>query len=126
MPPEDASRAEGESGGGRDWSDKLAYGDSPEAAIPEYVGESDHWDRWHYGIYLGALLLVVGVVRLSLPVMLAGYLIAPTAIYLDARYLDSVTPTWQPDYGLYLVGTLLFPVLTIPMYLYRRRELRVP
>jgi hypothetical protein len=124
MPAEDEVRGEGAEA--HDWSDRLAYGESPEAAIPVYDAESDHWDRWHYGIYLGALLLLVGTVRLSLPFLLAGYVITPIAIYLDARYLDSVSLNWRPDFGLYLVGTLLFPVLTIPMYLYRRRELRAP
>ncbi|WP_435181090.1 hypothetical protein [Halorussus sp. AFM4] len=107
----------------RGWEDSLAYGEDSEVSVPAYDAESDHWDRWHYGLYLAAAFLVVGAVRSSLPFLFAGFLLAPAAMYLDARYLDSVTPNWQPDTGLHLVGTLLFPFLMIPAYLYRRREL---
>lgn len=108
---------------GRDWGETLAYGGDSEAAVPEYDAASDHWDRWHYGLYLAAALLAVGAFRGSLALLLGGYLLAPVAMYLDARYLDSVTANWQPDTGLHTVGTLLFPPLMIPAYLYRRREL---
>jgi hypothetical protein len=57
--------------------------------------------------------------------MLPGYLLVPIAMYLDSRYLESVTPRWDADTGLYVIGSLLFPVLVIPMYLYWRRELRI-
>ncbi|NHN61665.1 MULTISPECIES: hypothetical protein [Halorussus] len=90
--------------------------------MPEYDGESDHWGRWHYGLYLGSVHLVVEVIRSSLALMVVGCLLAPVAMHLDARGLDSVSPNWRPDTGLHLVGTLLFPFL-IPAYRYRRREL---
>ena len=108
---------------GRDWGETLAYGGGSEATVPEYDAESDHWDRWHYGVYLGSVLLVAGALKWSLPLLLSGYVVVPVAMYLDSRYLDSVTLNWQPDTGLHVVGTLLFPFLMIPAYLYRRREL---
>ena len=110
--------------GATDWSDNLSYGGDTEVAVPEHGGESEHWSRWHYGIYLGAALLLVGAVKVSLVFLLPGYLLVPIAMHLDSRYVESVTPRWQRDTGLYIIGSLLFPVVMIPMYLYRRRELR--
>lgn len=123
MPPEESSRSEGKQETS-DWSDTFAYGGRSGTAIPEDDTESDHWSRWHYGVYLGAALLLVGVFRGSLFVLVTGYLLVPVTMYLDSRYLESVTTGWQPDVGLYVIGSLLFPVLMIPAYLYRRRELR--
>ena len=102
----------------------LAYGGDSAVPTPGRASESEYWHRWHYGIYLGAALLLVGVLRWSLVFLLPGYVLVPVAMYLDSRYVESVTPRWQRDTGLYVVGSLLFPVLMIPMYLYRRHELR--
>lgn len=109
-----------------DWSDSLAYGGDSEATVEKLEAHSEHWSRWHYGVYLSAVLLVVGAFRWSLAPLLAGYLLAPITMYLDSQYLEDVTIGWQPDVGLYLVGTLLFPILMIPGYLYKRRELLGP
>ena len=107
-----------------DWSDQLLYGGDSDVTIPEFEDESDYWSLWHYGIYLGAVLLLLGLVRSSLVPLVAGYLLVPITMHLDSRYLESVTPMWKADTGLYVIGSLLFPVLMIPIYLYRRRELR--
>jgi hypothetical protein len=107
-----------------DWSDQLLYGSDSDVPVPEFEDESDHWSLWHYGIYLGAVLLLLGLVRSSLVPLVAGYLLVPITMHLDSRYLESVTPMWEADTGLYVIGSLLFPVLLIPIYLYRRRELR--
>jgi hypothetical protein len=124
MPPGDGN-ANGPSGETPDWSDGLAYEGDSEIAVPEYGDGSERWNRWHYGIYVGVALLLFGVARSSLALMLPGYLLVPIAMYLDSRYLESVTPRWDADTGLYVIGSLLFPVLVIPMYLYWRRELRI-
>ena len=123
MPPGESLRGEREEESG-DWTDALAYEGDAEVASPERDGNPEHWDRWHYGIYLGAALLLVGALEGALLPLAAGYAIVPPAMYLDSRYLDSVTTGWQSDVGLYVVGSLLFPVLMVPVYLYRRRELR--
>lgn len=125
MAPQESPRNE-ESEEATDWTDTLAYGGDSEAAVEKFDGHSEHWSRWHYGVYLSAVLLVVGLYKLSLTFLVAGYLLGPITMYLDSQYLEDVTTGWQPDVGLYLVGTLLFPVLIIPAYLYKRRELRGP
>lgn len=108
------------------WSDSLSYGGgSRESSDPDPADEidSEYWDRWHYGIYVAALLLLIGVIQWSLAPLVVGYLLVPITIHLDSRYLESVTPGWQRDTGLYVLGSVLAPFLLIPMYLYRRREL---
>lgn len=105
-----------------DWSDSLSSEETSGAAVQEHGSESEHWSGWYYGIYVGTTLLLVGVVEMSLALLLPGYLLVPIAMYFDSRYVESVTPRWQRDPGLYILGSLLFPVLMIPIYLYRRRE----
>jgi len=61
-----------------------------------------------------------------LPLILAGWVLVPATMYLDSRYLESVTARWQADTGLHPVGSSLFPAVSAPAYLYRRRELRAP
>lgn len=123
MPLEDRSRGEGEAETS-DWSDTLAHEGGPRATVPELDSESEYWSRWYYGLYLATAMLLVGAYRGSLLLLATGYLLVPIAMYLDSRYLESVTIGWQRDVGLYVVGSLLFPVLMIPAYLYQRRELR--
>ena len=125
MPPGESPRNERERETGN-WSDTLAYEGNPGSAIPERDDESEYWNRWYYGVYLAAASLVVGALEGTLLLLVAGYLLAPIAMYFDSRYLESVTTGWKRDVGLYVVGSLLFPVLMIPIYLYRRRELRSP
>lgn len=122
MAPQGSPRSE-ESEEDADWSDTLAYGGDSQVTVEELDAHSERWSRWHYGVYLSGVLLVIGVVRWSLAPLAAGYLLGPIAMYFDSQYLEDVTTGWQPDVGLYLVGSLLFPILIIPAYLYKRREL---
>lgn len=123
MPPEESSRSEEEQGTS-DWSDTLAHEGGSRTAISERDTESEYWHRWYYGVYLATAMLLVGAYRGSLLILVLGYFLVPITMYLDSRYLESVTTGWQRDVGLYVIGSLLFPVLMIPAYLYQRRELR--
>lgn len=108
------------------WSDTLPYEGNSEISVPELGIESEHWSRWYYGIYAGTVLILIGAIRGSFLLLVAGYLLVPITMYLDSGYIESVTPGWQRDSGLYVLGSLLFPVLLIPAYLYQRRELQRP
>jgi hypothetical protein len=123
MPPEDSSQSEEERDTG-DWSDSLAHEGNSKMPVSECDTASEFWNRWYYGVYLGAGLLLVGAYKGSLLLLVGGYLLVPITMYLDSRYLESVTTGWQPDVGLYVIGSLLFPVLMVPAYLYKRRELQ--
>ena len=119
----DEDPREGDSRTERHWSETLPYRGGSVVA-PDYDAESDFFDRWHYGIYLAAVLLIAGVAWRSLALLVAGYVLVPVFVHLDSRYVESVTPGWQRDTGLYVLGAILAPFLLIPGYLYRRRELR--
>jgi hypothetical protein len=116
--PEDGSREEAH------WSDDLPYRGDSTVPATAYDGQSPHWHRWHYSIYLAAALLIAGVVWWSLVPLVVGYVLTPITIHLDSRYLESVSPGWQRNTGLYVLGAALAPFILIPVYLYRRRELR--
>jgi len=107
----------------RHWSETLPYSGG-SAVGPDYDAESDFWHGWHYGIYLAAALLVAGIVWGSLALLAIGYLLVPISIHFDSRYVESVTPGWQRDTGLFVLGAILAPFILVPGYLYRRRELR--
>lgn len=125
MPSGENPRNEGEQGTD-DWSGALAYEGNPGTVISDQDVRSEYWNRWHYGVYLATALLIVGAFKGTLLLLVMGYLLAPFTMYFDSRYLESVTTGWQRDAGLYVIGSLLFPILMIPIYLYRRRELRGP
>jgi hypothetical protein len=108
----------------RDWSDTLPYEGDSEISVPELGTESEHWSRWHYGIYTGTALIFIGAISGPLLFLVVGYFLIPIAMYLDSGYIESVTPGWHRDSGLYVLGSLFFPMLLVPAYLYRRRELR--
>ena len=91
--PEDGSPEEAH------WSDDLPYRSDSTIPAAAYDGESPHWHRWHYGIYLAAALLIAGVVWWSLVPLVIGYVLTPITIRLDSRYLESVSPGWQRDGG---------------------------
>lgn len=107
----------------RHWAETLPYRGG-STVTPDYGADSEHWHGWHYGIYLAAALLVAGVAWRSLALLATGYVLVPVFVHLDSRYVESVTPGWQRDTGLYVLGAILAPFLLIPGYLYRRRELR--
>lgn len=105
------------------WSDTLSYRGGPPVA-PDYDAGSEYWHRWYLGIYLAAALLIAGIVQGSLALLAIGYVLVPVFVHLDSRYVESVTPGWQRDTGLYVLGAVLAPFILVPGYLYRRRELR--
>lgn len=107
-----------------DWSTHSVYTISSKGPVHTRESESDYWWGWHLGVCLGFTVLVVGAITRSLSLLVIGYLLTPVTIYLDAHYLESITPGWKPDLGLYVLGSILFPLLLVPYYLYRRRELR--
>lgn len=82
----------------------------------------DRWSKWHYVVVLAAVVALVGAAAGSLVLLGPGYLAIPVAIYLDIRYVEASSARWQPDVGLYLVGGIIFPLIVVPMYLYRRYE----
>ncbi|PSP65629.1 hypothetical protein BRC77_01395 [Halobacteriales archaeon QH_8_64_26] len=108
---------------GTHWSGDLPYRGDSTVPAAAYDGDSPHWHRWHYSSYPAALL-IAGVVWWSLVPLVVGYVLTPITIHLDSRYLESVSPGWQRDTGLYVLGAALALFILVPMYLYRRRELR--
>lgn len=78
--------------------------------------------RWHYGVVLAAVATLAGALGNSLGLLALGYVAIPVTIYLDIRGVEASDSRWQPDRGLYLVGAIIFPLIAVPMYLYRRRE----
>lgn len=122
-PARDENASEGDTRAERHWSQTLPYRGG-SAIGPDYDAESDFWHGWHYGIYLAAALLVAGIVWGSLALLLVGYLLVPVFVHFDSRYVESVTPGWQRDTGLFVLGSVLAPFILVPGYLYRCRELR--
>lgn len=86
------------------------------------AGTSEAPGRRHYGVVVAATLALAGAVSNTLWMLVFGYVGIPVAIYLDIRRVEAGDYRWQPDRGLYLVGALIFPLLAVPMYLYRRHE----
>lgn len=119
----DENSSEADSRESGHWSDTLPYRGGSTVAS-DYGADSEHWHGWHYGIYLAAALLIVGIVWGSLASLVIGYVLVPVFVHLDSRYVESVTPGWQRDTGLYVLGAILAPFILVPGYLYRRRELR--
>lgn len=82
----------------------------------------DRWDKWHYVVVLGTVVALVGAVSSSLALLAPGYVSIPITLFLDIRYVEASGGRWQPDVGLYMVGGIVFPLIVVPMYLYRRHE----
>lgn len=97
-------------------------GDVPSDAEATPPTSDDHWTHWHYVLVLATAVTLIGAVISSLPVLALGYLSIPVTTYLDIRYVQSRGDWWNPDVGLYLIGGILFPLISVPMYLYRRHE----
>lgn len=100
---------------------RYAY-DDDFASVPEPPTESAHWDRWHYGIVLGLAVMLWGIYAWSLLPWALGFVAVPTCIHLDIRYVESVSTSWQPDRGVYVLGSILVMFLFAPLYLFRRWE----
>lgn len=102
--------------------DRLAYDEELSGVDAETEYESGYWDRW-YLLTIGSLLVMgYGVVTLAFWPLFAGFVATPIFVYLDLRFVESVTPKWQPDKEMYLVGSYLFMPIMIPIYFYRRNE----
>lgn len=115
----DGSITDGERG---DWSDNLAHATSGEPTTVPVGANTDRSRWWVLGVYLGSVLLLYGAFAGGALVLFTGYLMIPIAMYLDAAYLEAITPGWKRDSGLVLLGCLLFPVLMVPYHLYQRWE----
>ncbi len=98
----------------------LAYEDETGEAPPERP--PDRWAHWVFGVYLGVLLLIYGVVDSGVWFLIVGYVIVPTAMYFDLMYVREVSDRWQPDVWMYILTTVLFLLLMVPVYLYHRNE----
>lgn len=100
--------------------DGLAYedetGETPPPSPPERFG------HWVFGVYFGVLLLLYGVVSTGVWPLIFGYLIVPTAMYFDLQYVREANDRWQPDVWMYVLTTILFLLLMVPIYLYYRNE----
>lgn len=107
-----------------DWKNNLAHGSDGESATEVLETDSDRSRWWILGVYVGTALVILGALGNSTLPLIVGYLLIPITMYRDAGYLESITPGWQRDAGLLLLGSLLFPFLVVPYYLYRRRELQ--
>ncbi|MFB6069467.1 MAG: hypothetical protein ABEJ76_00475 [Halanaeroarchaeum sp.] len=101
----------------------LAYATDPEPSSVPIDAESDRSRWWVIGIYLGTGLLVYGAIWGGTVAFFGGYLMVPVAMYLDAAYVESVTPGWKRDDGLILLGSILALFLMVPYYLYVRHKL---
>lgn len=99
--------------------DRPSYAEDDDEFDPSAV---DHWSRWHYVVVLAAVTALVGAATGSLALLATGYVAIPITTYLDIRYVQASDLRWQPDVGLYLVGGIIFPLIAVPMYLYRRHE----
>lgn len=100
--------------------DGLAYEDETGEATP--TDPPEHWPHWVLGVYLGMVLLAYGVFSTGLWPLLLGYIIVPTAMYYDLKYVREVSDRWQPDIWMYVLTTVLFLLLMVPVYLYFRNE----
>jgi hypothetical protein len=87
---------------------------------PEHDGEALR--AWHYGVIVATIATLVGALTGTLWLLIFGYVTIPVTIYLDIRGVEATDTMWEPDRGLYLVGALIFPLIAVPMYLYRRHE----
>lgn len=97
----------------------VSYGEEDGAPA---AATTDHWPYWHYVLIAGTALALVGAFQGSLALLGTGYLSIPITLYLDMRFVEDSDVRWQPDVGLYLVGGIIFPLIAMPMYLYRRHE----
>lgn len=98
----------------------VAYEDETGEASPET--QPERWAHWVLGVYFGVGLLLYGVTASGVWPLILGYLIVPTAMYLDLMYVREVTDRWQPDVWMYVLTTVLFLLLMVPVYLYHRNE----
>ena len=97
----------------------VRYGEEDGAPA---AATTDRWPYWHYVLVAGTALALVGAFRSSLAFLAVGYLSIPVTLFLDIRFVQDSDARWRPDVGLYLVGGIIFPLIAVPMYLYRRRE----
>lgn len=101
---------------------RIAYGDDFASVEDAELGDSPHWNRWHYAVAGAFGLLCWGIYDWSLLPWVVGFVGVPTTIWLDIRYVESVTTQWQPDRGIYILGAILMTFLIAPLYLFRRWE----
>jgi hypothetical protein len=57
----------------------------------------------------------------SVGVIVATGIVIPAALAIDIRQIRQHTD-WQPNRPLYLIGSVLLWFITVPLYLYRRRQ----
>lgn len=95
------------------------------------AGDAGVRDDWWQVLVLTPIAVPVGTQLGSIGLVFAfvTVLAYPLALYKDARYVGSVSPTWAPSPRLYaVVGLLVVATAGIlsyvvsPVYLYRRRE----
>lgn len=101
---------------------RVAYGDDFASVEDAERVDSPHWSRWHYAIVGMFVLMLWGIYSWSLLPWVVGFVGVPTAIHLDIRYVESVTTRWQPDRGVYILGSIIMMFLVAPLYLFRRWE----
>lgn len=102
---------------------RVAYRDDFASVEELDRGDSPHWSRWHYAVVGSFVLMLWGIYDWALLPWAVGYVGVPTTIWLDIRYVESVTTRWEPDRGVYILGSIIMTLLVAPLYLFRRWEI---